>query len=93
MSEAIDRSQSESTSGTGESRGIVHPGRWTRTHTIWLLLALSLSPGAAAAAAREWWGLLPAGVRLSAYILSGIMLFAACSLIFLQEDAPTRNDP
>jgi hypothetical protein len=47
---------------------------------------LSLAPGAAAAAAREWWHQLPAGVRLSAYIVSAILLVAACSLIVGHED-------
>jgi hypothetical protein len=43
-------------------------------------------PGVAAAATREWWHQLPAGVRLSAYIVSGILLVAACSLILGQGD-------
>jgi hypothetical protein len=60
------------------------PPRWTRT--IRTLIVLSLAPGAAAAAAREWWHQLPAGVRLSAYIVSGILLVAACSLILGQGD-------
>ena len=62
------------------------PPRWTRTRTIWTLLVLSLAPGAAAGAARGWWHQLPAGVRLSAYIASGILLVAACSLILGQRD-------
>jgi hypothetical protein len=57
---------------------------WTRTRTIWTLIVFSLTPGIAAAAAREWWQQLPAGVRLSAYIVSGILLVAACSLILGQ---------
>jgi hypothetical protein len=61
------------------------PPRWTRTRTIWTLIVLSLAPGAAAAAAREWWHQLPAGLRLSAYIASGILLVAACSLIVGQD--------
>ena len=76
MSEAIDR--------TPVTRP--RPPRWTRTRTIWTLIVLSLAPGIAAAAAREWWEQLPAGVRLSAYIVSGILLVAACSLILGQDD-------
>jgi hypothetical protein len=64
--------------------------RWTRTRTIWSLIVLSLAPGAAVGAAREWWQQLPAGVRLSAYIISGILLMAACSLLLGQGD--TRRD-
>ena len=76
MSETIDRTPVTSP----------RPPRWTRTRTIWTLIALSLAPGAAAVAAREWWQQLPAGVRLSAYIVSGILLVAACSLIVGQDD-------
>lgn len=92
MSEAIDRSHQETATGADQSGDAVRSARWTRTYTIWLLIALSLSPGVVAAAAREWWQQLPAGVRLSAYILSGIMIVAACSLMFLQEDTPTRKE-
>ena len=62
------------------------PPRWTRARTIWILIAFSLAPGVAAAAAQEWWQQLPAGVRLSAYIVSGMLLVAACSLILGQGD-------
>ena len=61
--------------------------RRTRTRTIWSLIILSLTPGLAAGAAREWWHQLPAGVTLSAYILSAILLVAACSLMLLPQDA------
>ena len=76
MSETIDR--------TPVTRP--RPPRWTRTRTIWTLIVLSLAPGIAAATAREWWEQLPAGVRLSAYIVSGILLLAACSLILGRDD-------
>jgi hypothetical protein len=62
--------------------------RWTRARTVWLLIAISLVPGVAAAVARDWWEQLPAGLRLSAYILSGILIVAACSLLVFHEDAP-----
>ena len=82
MSETVDR-----TPVTGP-----RPPRWTRTRTIWTLIVLSLGPGVAAAAARDWWQQLPAGVRLSAYILSGILLMAACSLIVGQGDTKTDQE-
>jgi hypothetical protein len=53
---------------------------------------VSLGPGVAAATARDWWQQLPAGVRLSAYILSGILLMAACSLIIGQGDTKTDEE-
>jgi hypothetical protein len=81
MSETIDR-----TPVAGP-----RPPRWTRTRTIWALIMLSLAPGAAAGAAREWWQQLPAGLRLSAYIVSAILLVAACSLILGQGD-PKRDE-
>jgi hypothetical protein len=46
----------------------------------------------AAAAFRDGWQQLPAGVRLSAYILSGILIAAAFSLIVAQGDARDGND-
>ena len=77
MSDTIDR-----TPDAG-----ARPPRWTRTHTVWTLIALSLLPGAAAGVAREWWHQLPAGIRLSAYILSGILLVSACSFLVLPDGA------
>jgi hypothetical protein len=93
MSEAIGGSPRKSAAGAGPSGDVVRSPRWTRTHTIWLLIALSLSPGVAAASARDWWEQLPPGVRLSAYILSGILVVAACSLMFLQDDPPGGKQP
>ena len=82
MSETVDRTPVT----------VPRPPRWTRTRTIWTLIVLSLGPGVAAAAARDWWQRLPAGVRLSAYILSGILLVAACSLIVGQGDTKTDEE-
>jgi hypothetical protein len=57
------------------------PKRWTRTHTIWLLIVLSLTPGFTAAAFREGWEQLPAGVRGATILVSAILIVAAVSLI------------
>jgi hypothetical protein len=54
---------------------------WKRSHLVWFLIALSMAPGLAAAAFREEWAGLPAGVRLSAYIVSGILIAVVCTLI------------
>ena len=87
MSESIDRPRPDSaTQADPSGDGVRGRRRWTRARTIWLLIASSLSPGIAAAADREWWGRVPAGVRLSAYILSGILILVACALILFQED-------
>jgi hypothetical protein len=66
-----------------------------RARASWILMALSLAPGLLAAASREWWHGLPAGVRLSAYILSGVLIVAACGLIMVGIDRrPTgSSDP
>ena len=82
MSETIDRTPVT----------VPRPPRRTRTRTIWTLIVLSLGPGVAAVAARDWWQQLPAGVRLSAYILSGILLVAACSQIVGQGDTKTDQE-
>jgi hypothetical protein len=55
--------------------------RWTRTHTIWALIFLSLIPGVVVAAFRDQWLGLPAGVRAAIYLMSAILIVAACSLI------------
>ena len=67
------------------------PKRWTRTHTIWLLIVLSLSPGLVAATFRDGWEQLPAGVRGATIIVSAILLAAAVSLI-LTGDAKRNRE-
>jgi hypothetical protein len=49
-------------------------------HVVWLLIVLSLIPGGALAVFRDEWQGLPAGVQWAAYLLSAILLAAACSL-------------
>jgi hypothetical protein len=56
---------------------------WGRTHTIWLLIALSLLPGVIVALFREEWAALPGQLRAVAYFLSGILIIAACGLIVM----------
>jgi hypothetical protein len=59
---------------------------WTRTHTIWLLIVLSLLPGAVIALDRELWTELPAGIRAAAYLASAALIAAACALILRGGD-------
>jgi hypothetical protein len=64
---------------------------WKRSHLIWFLIALSMVPGVVAAAFRSEWAGLPDGVRMSAYVVSGILIVAACALLLREEpDAPAR---
>jgi len=63
--------------------------RWTRTRTIWLLVVLSLAPGIAAAAFREGWEQLPAGVRGAVILISSMLVVAVVSLII--TGGPKRN--
>jgi hypothetical protein len=56
-------------------------GRWSRGHTIWLLMILSLLPGALIALDRELWTGLPAGIRAAVYLTCTALIAAACVLI------------
>lgn len=67
------------------------PKRWTRNHTIWLLIVLSLMPGVTAAAFREWWDQLPAGVRGAAILVSAILIAAVFSLIVTGGEKPKSD--
>jgi hypothetical protein len=72
--------------GTKETAPAQRHPRWNRTHTIWLMIALSLLPGVAAALFREHWAAAPAGMRWGAYVASAILILAACALIVMEED-------
>ncbi|HKT59140.1 MAG TPA: hypothetical protein VJQ46_03770 [Gemmatimonadales bacterium] len=61
---------------------------WKRSHIVWFLIALSLVPGGVAAAFREEWSTLPAGVRMTAYIVSGILIVVACTLMLREDPGP-----
>jgi hypothetical protein len=77
------------------TRPVVERPVWKRSHLIGFLFVLSLVPGVVAAAFRSDWSGLPPGVRMTAYIVSGILIVAACALM-LQEDpgvpAARRDD-
>jgi hypothetical protein len=60
---------------------------WKRSHLVWVFIALSLDPGVVAAAFREEWAGVPVGVRLSAYVVSGILIAVACTLILGADPA------
>jgi hypothetical protein len=67
---------------------------WKRSHIIWFLIALSLVPGIVAAVFREDWAALPASVRMTAYVVSGILIVASCSLMLREDPGPpaARSD-
>jgi hypothetical protein len=56
-----------------------------------ILLVLTLSPGFIAAAFRDRWEQLPPGVHLFTYLLSAMLLVAACSLIFTSGGKPASE--
>lgn len=80
MTETLDRAESESTGSADPAAAEPHR-KWGRTHTIWLLIALSFVPGVVVAMFREEWTALPAHLRAVAYFLSGVLVIAACGLI------------
>ena len=92
MMETLDRAEVQNpgsdvqNAGSPEATPARRQRRWSRAHTTWLLIALSLLPGMAAALSREGWAALPAGVRWSAYIASAILISVACTLIMRGED-------
>jgi hypothetical protein len=75
---------------TGRETDAPRPSRWTRTHTIWTLILLSLMPGVVVALFRDHWQELPAGVRAAVYLMSAILIVAACSLILTGGDRAAR---
>jgi hypothetical protein len=65
-----------------------------RSHLVWFFIALSMVPGVAAAAFREEWAGTSAGVRLSAYAVSAILIVVACILILRPDPAlEARMEP
>jgi hypothetical protein len=80
MPEAIEHTEPQS-AGPDPSAEEIRTTRWTRTHTIWTLIFLSLLPGVVIALFRAQWLELPAGVKAAVYLTSAILVVAAYSLI------------
>ncbi len=55
--------------------------RWTRTHTIWLLMALALVPAALVRAVFGGWETAPAMLRWIVLVAGSVCTIAAVSLI------------
>jgi hypothetical protein len=90
MPEPIERTEPQSVE-PDPSAGEVQRRRWTRNHTIWALILLSLSPGGVIALFRDQWLELPAGVQGAVYLTSAILIVAACSLILTGGDKHTED--
>jgi phosphatidylserine synthase len=86
MSETMPKPEHESPVGLNQSTGAVSSVRWTRTHTVWILIFLTFTPGLVVASFRGWWEQLPAWTRGAAYTFSGILIVAACILIMTGND-------
>ena len=93
MSDTLEQSPTPTTQPADQPTEAVRATGWRRWHTITLLIALSLTPGFAAAIDRAWWHALPPGVRMSAYVLSGVLIVAACSLILMRDETPPGTQP
>jgi hypothetical protein len=84
MSDTLSRAEAQP-AGSSETPAQRRRG-WSRAHTIWLLLILSLLPGVVIAFDREVWTMLPAGVRGAIYLLSAALIVAACAMIYWSGD-------
>jgi hypothetical protein len=82
--ETIDRADAPAVGS--EENTSDHRSRWSRTHTIWVLIALSMLPGVAAALSRESWAALPTEVRWAAYAASAILIAASVILMLRVDD-------
>jgi hypothetical protein len=64
--------------------------RWSRVHTIWTLIIVSLIPGVVIAAFRDHWEDLPNGVQMTTYVTCAILIVAAVGLILYPGDKDTQ---
>lgn len=55
--------------------------RWTRTHTIWLLIAVALAPAALIGAVFGGWDTAPAVLRWTVLVAGSVCTLAAVYLI------------
>jgi len=85
MQETLPRADAEG-AGSADMTEVQTSSRWTRTYTIWLLMILSLLPGAVIALERELWTELPAGVRAAIYLVSASLIAIACWMIIRTGD-------
>ncbi len=60
--------------------------RWTRGHTVWTLIIVSLVPGVVIAAFRNHWEDLPNVVQMGTYAICAILIMIAVGLIIAPRD-------
>jgi hypothetical protein len=60
--------------------------RWTRAHTIWTLMIVSLIPGVVIASFRNHWEDLPNVVQIATYAACAIIIMVAVGLIIAPRD-------
>ena len=80
MPETTESTQSLSAT-TDSSVAQVRRNQWTRTHTIWTLIVLSLVPGVVIALFREHWLEMAAGIKAAVYLISAMLIVAAIGLM------------
>jgi hypothetical protein len=76
---------------TNPSAAHPRPRQWTRTHTIWALIVLSLLPGVAIALFRNHWLDMPAGVKGAVYLTSAMLIVAAIGLMMRVGDGSPED--
>jgi hypothetical protein len=60
--------------------------RWTRGHTVWTLIIVSLIPGVLIAAFRDHWEDLPYVVQMGTYTTCALLIMVAVGLIIAPHD-------
>jgi DMSO reductase anchor subunit len=87
MPESIERDEKDSAPAL-ESHAEPTPRvtRWTRGHTVWTLMIVSLIPGVVIAAFRNHWEDLPDVVQLATYATCAILIMVAVGLIIAPRD-------
>lgn len=87
MSESMERAE-ENSAPALESHAEPSPRvtRWTRGHTVWTLMIVSLIPGVAIAAFRNHWEDVPDVVQMATYAACAILIMIAVGLIIAPRD-------
>ena len=90
MPETTESTQSLG-AATDSSVAQVRRNQWTRTHTIWTLMVLSLVPGVVIALFRDQWLEVAAGIKAAVYLTSAMLIVAAIGLM-MQGDNRSPED-
>jgi DMSO reductase anchor subunit len=87
MPESMERAE-ENSAPELESHAEARPRvpRWTRGHTVWTLIIVSLIPGVLIAAFRNHWEDLPDVVQMVTYATCAILIMVAVGLIIAPRD-------